>query len=278
MQGFIFVGFQKFMCDRLGEDRWRALQTSAGVRDHVYLPLQNYPGQELKALVEGASRMTGMSVPLVLESFGDFVAAEMLRLHAGIFDPSWKVLDVIVRAEEIVNAMSMRTGDTHYSTSPLTGRWGKDGEVLLTYQGELRMCSLLKGLMRGIGGTMEQPVVVDELRCMLNGAPACEIVVRLEHSHHVDRPIRKRVTPPPLSLSALRGALFADRPEPSSRAPGKNEGGTMPPPVSSLLSSRPPAPTSRPSAPPESPSPTIRPSAPPDPPTPTSDPSDRNRR
>ena len=264
--GVILLGFQNYVRDRLGEDLWRTVQTEAGVAGRVYLPSQTYPGEELHALVSSLSRLTGMSMPLVLESFGDKLAAELLRVYGGLLDPRWKVLDVFVHSEELVERMAQRSGDLA-PASPLTGRWGRDGEVVLSYQSHLKNCALIKGIVRGIGATLEQPVFLEEVRCMLAGATACELAVRLERNQLTERAqgLARRLTPPAMSRSALKAALFSDRsdtpsvppPAPSSRqeaTSGWRTSLTTVPPPSGLMPSRTSSPSSAPSAPTSTPS------------------------
>jgi len=215
--GVILLGFQNYVRERLGEEVWRTVQNEAGIGDRVYLPSQMYPGEELHALVTSVSRLTGMSTPLVLESFGDKLAAELLRVFGGLLDPKWRVLDVLAHSEELVERMAQRSGDLA-PQSPLTGRWGREGEVVLIYQSHLKNCALVKGIVRGIGANLEQPVLFEETRCMNAGATACELAVRLERAQQLTERAR-RLTPPAMSRSALKAALFTDRADTPSVLP-----------------------------------------------------------
>ncbi|WP_153819363.1 heme NO-binding domain-containing protein [Polyangium spumosum] len=271
MLGVILLGFQNYVRDRLGEELWRTVQTEAGVAGRVYLPSQSYPGEELQALVSSLSRLTGMTMPLVLESFGDKLAAELLRVYGGLLDPRWRVLDVLIHSEELVERMAQRNGDIT-PQSPLTGRWGKDGEVILSYQSHLKHCALIKGIVRGMGANLEQPVLIEEIRCMLTGATACELAVRLERTQQAQGNAR-RLTPPAMSYSAVKAALFTDRSDRSSVLPGppssKQEASsswrtnltTIPPP-SGVVPARSSSPSSAPSPAPST-SPSTSPSTPP---------------
>lgn len=254
--GVILLGFQNYVRERLGEELWRTVQNEAGVVDRVYLPSQTYPGEELTALVTSVSRLTGMSTPLVLESFGDKLAAELLRMFGGLLDPKWRVLDVLVHSEELVERMAQRSGDLA-PQSPITGRWGREGEVVLIYQSHLRNCALVKGIVRGIGANLEQPVLFEESRCMSAGATACELAVRLERAQQLTERAR-RLTPPAMSRSALKAALFADRTDTPSVPPpaslretssGWRSDFKSSPPPSGVVPTRTASPSSVPSAP-----------------------------
>lgn len=244
--GVILLGFQNFVRERLGEELWHTVRKDAGIGDRVYLPAQSYPGEDLYALVSSVSRLSGMSTPLVLESFGDTLASDLLRVYGGLLDPKWRMLDVLVHSEQLVEQMAQRIGEIA-TPSPLAGRWGKDGEVLLVYQSRLKLCALIKGIVRGLGANLEQPVVFEELRCMHAGSTACELSVKLERTQHADRPhgLRRRHTPPAISVAAVRGAMLGAR----SQTP------SAPPPSSGVISTRTSSPSSAPGARSEPPSP-----------------------
>ncbi|MDI1477626.1 heme NO-binding domain-containing protein [Polyangium sp. y55x31] len=219
--GVILLGFQNYVRERLGEELWRTIRNEAGVAERVYLPSQTYPGEELHALATSMSRLTGMSPALVLESFGDKLAAELLKVYGNLVDPRWRVLDVLVHSEELIERMAQRSGDLA-PHSPVSARWGRDGEVVLVYQSHLKGCALIKGIVRGLGANLEQPVLLDENRCMLAGASTCEMAVRLERTTQLTeraQGLARRLTPPAMSRSALKSALFGDRSDMSSVPP-----------------------------------------------------------
>jgi hypothetical protein len=68
---------------------------------------------------------------------------------------------------------------------------------------------LLKGVVRGLGATLDQPVTMDEQRCMATGASSCEFTVKAEREQKA--PLRRRLTPPPISAAAVKAAMFGER-------------------------------------------------------------------
>jgi hypothetical protein len=265
VHGVILIGLRKFVRERLGDELWHTVQLDAGIGDRVYLPTQSYPGEDLTAIVASVSRLSGMSTALVLESFGDIIAGDLLRMYSSLVDPGWKLFDVLVQSDELLARVARKQGDM-LERSPITGRWGREGEVILTYQAALPLCAMIKGIVRGIGAHLEQPLVMDELKCMSTGATTCEFSVRLERSLS-ERPnsSRRKLTPLPINEAAMKALLGdrGDRPSappsippsmpPSSqgerlessgwRAPGT---GTTIPPASGVTTGRPSSPSSVP--------------------------------
>jgi hypothetical protein len=222
VQGVILVGLRKFVRERLGDGTWRTVQEEAGVTDRVYLPVHGYPDEELAALVASISRVTGMSAALVLEGLGDYIVGDLLKMYSSVLDPSWKMLDILTHCDEVFTRASRRYGGKS-NLVPVSSRMGPGGEVVLMYSSPLGLCSLVKGIVRGLGSHLEQPVLLDEICCALTGASACEIVVRLERAP-MDMELRARGqrhrTTPALPVAAVRGAMLRQRSEPPPPSSG----------------------------------------------------------
>lgn len=221
MQGVIFLNLQKFVRERFGESLWTTIQQDAGAKGHVYLPSQTYPADELVALTTSLSRHSGMSTNTVLESFGDTLAEALLAQYGCEIDPRFRLLDVLAHADEIIERIEQKAGN-RLLRSPIAGHFGREGEVLVSYQSPLPLCALIKGVIRGLGATLDQPMLIEEKRCMALGATSCELAVRPAR----ERPAtaRRRLTPPPLNASAIKAAMLAgergDRPsQPPSLPP-----------------------------------------------------------
>ncbi len=232
MQGVILVGIQRFVRDRLGGDFWRTVEAEVNIAGRVYLPSHAYPMAELEAVVASVSRHSGMSIPLVLESVGDYVAPDLLGAYSNMIDPNWSLLEILLRSEAIVERAALKHG-VKIDHPPILGRAGSNGEIIVSYQGSWRLCPLIKGLIRGTGAHMDQPVLIDETRCVSTGSPICELSVKLERA----RPLRHRMASVPGGIGALKANI--DRasslpPAPSSRNENKAFPGqtrqTMPPP------------------------------------------------
>ncbi|MBK9264795.1 MAG: heme NO-binding domain-containing protein [Polyangiaceae bacterium] len=188
MQGVILIGIQRFVRERFGADFWRTVEAEANISGRLYLPSQPYPTSEVDAVIASVSRHSGMTVPLVLESVGDYIAPDILGAYAAMVEPQWTLLDVLLRSEAIVERAALKLG-IKLANPPLQGRVGSNGEILLAYQNTWRICPLIKGLLRGLGANMDEPVIIDEVRCMSAGGSLCELMVKAERA----RPGRQRM-------------------------------------------------------------------------------------
>ncbi|NDH05725.1 heme ABC transporter permease CcmB, partial [bacterium] len=94
MHGLIFLQLQKFAQQKAGPQAWEILLKEANLPVTSYSPVRTYPDQEVIALVGAASRILKQTSSAILESFGEFIAPELIRLYGRLLDPKWKTLDV----------------------------------------------------------------------------------------------------------------------------------------------------------------------------------------
>ncbi|HMY21022.1 MAG TPA: heme NO-binding domain-containing protein [Polyangium sp.] len=189
MQGVIILGTQRFVRERFGAEFWRMVDIDANLGNRLYLPSQCYPMADVDAVISSVSRHSGMTIPMVLESVGDYVAPDLLAAYSGIIDPQWGLLDILLHGEAIIERAALRHGNP-LPHSLIEARVGKEGEIIVAYQGPWRICPLVKGIFRGLGAHLNQPATVDELRCVSAGSRICEWGVKVERA----RAMRPRMT------------------------------------------------------------------------------------
>ncbi len=213
VQGVILLGTQRFARERFGPDFWRMIETDVNIAGRLYLPAQSYPMSEVDAVIGSVSRHSGMSVPLVLESIGDYIAPDMFGAYASLIDPQWNLLDVLLRSEAIVERAALKHG-IKLANTPVQGRAGNNGEMILAYRSPWRICQLIKGLVRGLGAHMDQPVNIEEVRCTSTGSSSCEFAIKVERV----RPPRQRMPSVPERMG-LPKSTTGERPDRASSLP-----------------------------------------------------------
>lgn len=178
MHGSIFSALRNFVVNGYGADAWTAIGKAAGLEGHVYLPSKAYPDNEVLALVDAASRLTGVPVAELLSAFGEFLAPALLRMYAAFVQPEWKTLDVIESTESMIHRV-VRMREPDASPPRLECSRPHAGEVVVTYDSERRLCGVAIGIIRGLAAHYQERVVINEPQCMLRGDAACVISVQL---------------------------------------------------------------------------------------------------
>jgi hypothetical protein len=176
MQAIIFGELKKYVEEKLGDDAWRPLLREAGVSRHVYVPGQDYPDAEAGAIVAAASKKTGLEPDAILQDFGEFIAADLVRLYRHLIDPKWKILDLIEHTEETIHK-AVRHDNPAASPPQLKCMRKAPDEVIIHYGSRRRMCGVAKGIVRGLARAYGEKVSLAERTCMLKGGAECQIVV-----------------------------------------------------------------------------------------------------
>ncbi|MGQ0544832.1 MAG: heme NO-binding domain-containing protein [Betaproteobacteria bacterium] len=175
--GIIYIEIGKFAQARIGEPAWQDVVRQAGVPQRLYYRVADYPDEEAFALLAGLSMKLQQPVGTVLEDFGEFVVPDLLRMSRYWLQPEWRTLEVIANTEQTIHETLRSEGSNTNPPRLRCRRTGPD-EVVVTYDSPRRLCSLAIGIIRGLALHYDETIAITQPACMLQGAPACELVVR----------------------------------------------------------------------------------------------------
>src|SRR6266850_588382 len=177
MNGIIHIEIAKFGQSHLGELGWQEVVRQSGVPERLYYRVADYPDEEALALLAALSAQLNQPVGEVLEALGEYIVPDLLKMARFWIPPEWKTLDVIANTEQTIHETLRGEGS---GTNPprLHCRRTSADEVVISYDSPRRMCRLARGIIRGLATSYQEGVTIDEPACMLNGAPACELIVR----------------------------------------------------------------------------------------------------
>lgn len=177
MNGIVFIEIGKFAQSRLGPQTWRDAVAAAGIPAHMYYRVADYPDDEALALLSALAARLQEPLQSVLESLGEFIVPDLLRMSRYWVKPEWKTLDLIENTEHTIHETLRQEGS---QTNPprLRSRRTGPGEVVVTYDSPRRMCSLAKGIIAGVARHYGETVTISEPSCMLKGAAHCELIIK----------------------------------------------------------------------------------------------------
>jgi hypothetical protein len=176
VNGLIFIEVGKFAQARLGVAGWQRLARAAGVAHRVYVPVANYPDEELVGLLNALSGEIGVPVRALLETLGEFIVPDLMGLAQSVIQPGWKTLDLIANTEGAIHEVIRHTG-SHSNPPHLRCRRLSEDEVVVNYASPRRLCPLARGIVKGVAAHYGETVALAEPSCMLRGDTACRIVV-----------------------------------------------------------------------------------------------------
>lgn len=179
MHGMIFGELKKYVDSKLGGDSWLTLLDKAGLAKRVYIPVKEYPDKEAFQLVLTASNITGIKIPSLLNSFGMYMAPDLLLLFRRQIRPNWNVMDLYAQIEDTIhNVVRLRNPGAKPPQLRVDRR--SPEEVVIYYSSSRKLCALGKGLIQGIADTFGNSILIEESTCMHKGDACCTISVKLQ--------------------------------------------------------------------------------------------------
>jgi len=177
MKGIINKGIQEFVEAKYGAETWDRIKELAGCEEPFFSTGEDYPDQTTLDLVAAASRVSGLAPRTVMLEFGKFwiqnTGAESyptLFKLAGRSAREFLLNMDKVHKQVTKNIPNAKPPRFEYEQLP-------DGRLLMHYRSERRLCSVLRGLILGVGIHFGEELRVQETACMNNGAPRCTMEV-----------------------------------------------------------------------------------------------------
>jgi len=178
MYGVIFVELKNYITEELGRDAWKGILNELQIGQRIYLATENYPDEEILSILSKAAEMTGEKVHGILEDFGEYIVPDLIGSYRSVIKPEWKTMDLLENTQKTIHK-TVRARNPAADPPELVCNRMSPEEVIVLYRSPRRMCSLAKGLARGVAGYYNEKVRIVENRCMLRGDRECEISIRL---------------------------------------------------------------------------------------------------
>jgi Haem-NO-binding len=169
VHGFIFSEIRKYVESKLGHEAWLAVLDQAGLGRKEYENFLLYPDEEAVNIVVTASKITGLAVPTVLEDFGRFIGADLLKIYRPLLDPSWKTLEFLLNIEDTIHQI-VRTRNKNAKPPRLVCTRVSDDTVAVLYSSPRKMSALGRGIVAGVAGYYGETVEISELQLAPDGS------------------------------------------------------------------------------------------------------------
>lgn len=182
MHGIVLKGFKDFVIMRFDRETWRAIQADAGLEGKLYVPVTEYPDDEVRALLKAAVSISNTPANELLEAFGEFLLPSLLETYGVHVDDQWSALELIANVEEYIHTSLRAKAVAAYTPPQLQSDWIDDSNVRIVYRSERTLCAFARGLISGIGTHRGEQLTIEERACMHNGDPQCVLVVSRRHT------------------------------------------------------------------------------------------------
>lgn len=149
MHGIVHKALKEYVTERTSDGGWDTVRERAGVENRLYLPVSEYPDEEVTALVETVADLTDHPEVAIQRDFGSYFAPHLLETFDAIVDDDWDAVETVLALEELYPRVVTKEGDPE-STAVSTDRPDPD-TVVVTYRSPRPFGPFMKGLVEGIG-------------------------------------------------------------------------------------------------------------------------------
>lgn len=178
MKGFFFTLLEKMVIARGGAAAWDALVHNTDLKTvGGFLGPLHYPDEDLFALIETASAMTGQPVSALTRAYGRFIFPELGRMHASFIPPGITAKRFLLSVDQAVHVQVHKL----YPETRLPYFRYEDpapDELVMLYDSPRRWCDLVEGLIDAIGEHFGEDIAQSHPQCRKRGDSQCRFELR----------------------------------------------------------------------------------------------------
>lgn len=155
----IHTELRKFVVENYNEEVWETILNKAGLKGKKYLTMQNYSDKETLAIVGAAVEVSGIPLEELLETFGKFIAPDLIRMYRALVDPDWTTKEFLLNIE---GTMHKAVRDRNVGAKPpvLSFRDMGENKLQFIYTSSRNLIPVALGIMKGVAEQYDETVTV----------------------------------------------------------------------------------------------------------------------
>jgi hypothetical protein len=167
MYGLISQALEDYVRRGFGESAWSEVRGRAGLGDEdMFLSMESYPDELTFRLVQATTEVLGLSVPQVLEAFGEhwvlYTAQEGYGAMLSMFGTSLQ--QFLLNLDNLHSHVALTFPELRPPSFEVEWIPGHGDSLLLHYRSERTgLAPMVVGLLRGLGRRFAQDVRVNQL-------------------------------------------------------------------------------------------------------------------
>lgn len=176
MHGIIHRSLKQYVIDRTSEDGWDTVTEVGNIETRLYLPVSQYPDEEVARILATVSELTGHDEAAIQRDFGRYFAPQLLDTFDAHVHHGWDALDAIEGLGQIYPQVIDQEGDV--DSVQITARRSEEDTVVVHYRSTRRLCPMLEGIIEGIADEYGAEIEISKDTPTREGLRHCELTVR----------------------------------------------------------------------------------------------------
>ncbi|MEC7189135.1 MAG: heme NO-binding domain-containing protein [Pseudomonadota bacterium] len=180
MKGIVFTTFNDMIEEKIGIEVWdRILDTVNPESGGVYTAVEDFPDEELLAMVAELSEITGTPVMDLVRAFGLHLFHALNMKHSIFVESEPDFISFLKSIEDVIHKEVIKL----YPNPNLPSRkWEQpdDNSITLFYRSPRQLCSLAEGLIKGAAEQYEVEYTMKHDVCTHNGDDHCRFEISVQ--------------------------------------------------------------------------------------------------
>lgn len=180
MQGTIFTSFSDMVIEKMGMACWNdLLEKTCPESQGIYTEGAQYADAELIKMVEELSQQSGISIDILLDSFGEYMFDNLYKNSPTDLSSITNLKEFILSIDDVIHTEVKRVHPAAYL--PTFKYFESDEHTLkLEYFSKRKLCFVATGLLKGAAIKFAEQISISHPVCMHNGADHCELIIHFK--------------------------------------------------------------------------------------------------
>lgn len=159
MHGIVHRSLKQYVIERSDDDGWNIVTDVADIEDDMFLPIAEYPDEDVVAVLDAVADLTNHPRSAVAIDFGRYLVPQMLETFEPLVDDGWSALDAVAGLDHLYARVVSKEGDPESVT--VTTRRPDADTVVIEYTADRDLSAMLEGIVRGIASEYDAELTVE---------------------------------------------------------------------------------------------------------------------
>ncbi|MCO4797936.1 MAG: heme NO-binding domain-containing protein [Colwelliaceae bacterium] len=177
MKGSVFNGFEKFVTDVFGLEKWQEIiDSGASSTNGIYLASELYDDDEIKKLLAALSGIANIESSCLQRDFGQFIFPVLYNSLIDMLSDIDDLFDFLIAVDNVIHVEVQKLDPQAY-TPTLFYDQPDENTLLIRYISNRKMCYFAEGLIFGAAEKFCNEIKVSQDCCLNEGHEHCIIRV-----------------------------------------------------------------------------------------------------
>ena len=178
MKGAVYIAFNEIVENDIGLDTWETLlQQVKPPSEGIYTSVEDYPDQELFALVEKLSELVQQPITELVRHFGRYLFAALSTKYPMFVEGEADFFQFLINIDDVVHKEVRKLYESP-NLPDLRCDPPQGNTLVMHYHSPRKLCILAEGLIAGAAQHYGVDYELSHNPCMHEGAEECRLVIR----------------------------------------------------------------------------------------------------